>query len=232
MAQLRTLQTALFVEGLNLTDKLSLTAEIIRASNQTYSSDPVLLPMPQDAPPEIPRIILRSVDSQCVCNVALNRVDLFFNAKEAMLQLENVPQIPHGHLQVAVTNLLRERFGARVARVGIVSNLVVEVREIPTIFLEKHYLKETAHISDTYELQLHALNRIMLDRYKIEMNRWIRLSASRSQEGGGPQVLDVALDVNTLPTHRHDLDGEKLRFIFSEVLDSMSSLLKEHFNGS
>ena len=56
------IQTAFFTPGLIFSDKLSLSAQLIKESGNIFDGDPIMLPIPPEAPPEFPRMILKSKD--------------------------------------------------------------------------------------------------------------------------------------------------------------------------
>lgn len=52
---------------------------------------PTILPIPDDAPPEIPTVIMQSSDGKYGCNIARSRIDFvinYNNSQSASVQLE------------------------------------------------------------------------------------------------------------------------------------------------
>jgi len=72
------LQTALFLTSLDSTRMLELATAIRNAAGGLLDADPMMLPLPSDSPPEIPRLTLRSSDRQWACQMSGNRLDLVF----------------------------------------------------------------------------------------------------------------------------------------------------------
>ena len=55
--------------------KVQAAAELTNQLADLFDEEPILLPVPDDAPVEIPRIILRSKDGRHSSNISLNRAN-------------------------------------------------------------------------------------------------------------------------------------------------------------
>lgn len=231
MIKLRSFQVALFSNMMSFDSKIDYASKLIAASNGVFDGEPAILPIPNDAPPEIPRVVVRSKDEKYVCNTSVNRVDLFFNPKKEIEM--DLGHIRNDYLSVLtkVINFLNETYRFKIFRIGIVANFIVELKESANVFLVSKYLKETSGISDTFDVQLHFLNKIeLLKRYKA--NRWLRiLTARKPNEIENDNFLAVTVDINTLPDVSHDFDRELVSLVFSDVLKNMQELLDIHYKG-
>ncbi len=78
-SNLTRLQAVLFIKSLDLSNPLSLAVFLKEDKGLPFDGPETVLPVPADAPLEIPRIILKSSDGVFNCNVSANRIDLFFN---------------------------------------------------------------------------------------------------------------------------------------------------------
>jgi len=230
MIRLRSFQVALFSNLIIPDNKLEFVSKLISTSNNIFNGDPVILPIPNDAPPEIPRIIVKSKDERLVCNVSMNRLDLFFNPKsETDALLDNIHDNFFGQI-IKIINFLNEIYHIKIFRVGIVANLILNLKESSNIFIARKYLKDSNLISDTFELQLHALNKItLLNKYKA--NRWLRIMTSRDiQNQNNDKFLLVSIDINTLPDVSYDFDRELLTLVFKNAVEDMQKLIKIHYS--
>jgi hypothetical protein len=80
--KIRKIQTAIFTRNFNISNDLEragLLTEIHQHTNSIFNGTPTQLPIPNDTPPEFPRFILNSMDGRFNCNIALSRVDVFYN---------------------------------------------------------------------------------------------------------------------------------------------------------
>ena len=72
------LQFALFFKSIeNRPDKL--ISKVDAAMGDLFDQMPNMMPLPQEAPPEIPRVTMRSSDGIYVCNISKNRIDFIGN---------------------------------------------------------------------------------------------------------------------------------------------------------
>lgn len=81
----RKIQTAIFTKNFNLIDDASraqFLLDIKESSRVIFDASPVQVPIPSNAPPEFPRIILNSIDGRFNCNITLSRTDVIFNVPE------------------------------------------------------------------------------------------------------------------------------------------------------
>lgn len=229
MIKLRSFQTAFFVGVLNLENKLKLASDIISISENILEGDPAILPIPPDAPPEIPRIITKSKDERYTCNVSLNRIDLFFKPKGRDEQSLDIVSGEYLKLLLNLTSLLKENFKIAIPRIGIVANLLFELSESSNTYILRKYMKETGLISGTHEAQIHALNKVTLPN-KIKVNRWLRIITSRSgQDPSNDRYLSISIDINSVPGVPYDFDRELIQLTFNVAVDHMKNLIKQHY---
>jgi hypothetical protein len=80
--KIKKIQTAIFTKNFNISndlDRANLLTEINKSVKHVFNGVPTQLPIPNDAPPEIPRFILKSIDENFSCNIALSRIDILYN---------------------------------------------------------------------------------------------------------------------------------------------------------
>ncbi len=231
MIKLRSFQVALFSNMISFDSKIDYASKIIAASGGIFDGEPAILPIPNNAPPEIPRIVVKSKDEKYVCNTSINRIDLFFNPrKDTEEDLSNIKK-DYLSLLLKIINFLNETYKFKVFRIGIVANMILELKESANTFITSKYLKEASLISNTFEAQLNFLNKIeLLKRYKA--NRWLRIMTVRNKEEiENDKFLAVTIDINTLQDVSHDFDRELVSLIFNDTIRDMQELLDSHYKG-
>jgi hypothetical protein len=63
-SKINQIQLVLFNPGMAISDKIRLANNINNTLGGLFDGDPVVLPLPPDAPPELPRILLSSKDGK------------------------------------------------------------------------------------------------------------------------------------------------------------------------
>lgn len=190
--KLTKLQTALFVRGLDIAkyDKHLVIAELRDKVGDVFDAEPIALPFPSDAPPEIPRILLRSNDGTYTCNLALNRVDIFRSVTQQ--EPEDLEGIFANHeLQTEeIFKYLKEK-GVVVNRIGLTANFVGQTENKTAA----EYLRDAFLVLDKLEnpkeLQIVYNKRARSD--SVDFNHLIRI-ISRDDSN-----ILLQIDINTIP---------------------------------
>jgi hypothetical protein len=217
------LQIALFLSTLDLTSKLDLAAAIRDASGRILDADPLILPVPGDAPHEVPRVIQASRDEQWICQVAGNRLDIVFQTPSKTEGNTNFQGIARQQAQVssAIWEVLQSRFKASGHRIGMVSTFRATVEEAARTLRRRFLIPSNA--PEPHELQLHVLHTLTLR--DLLVNRWTRCSAGPlPSPGPGPGVFQLDIDINTLADRPLDLTPSRIvGFIENGILLVLST---------
>jgi hypothetical protein len=224
------LQTALFLTSLDMTQKLDLAITIRDASNGLLSTDPLILPVPSDAPPEIPRLVLRSSDGRWTYQVSSNRLDFVFelppDKREGVEFVEIVEK--QAHIGSIIWKTIQPKYSASGNRIGVVS-LFVGSPENSVQFLRSRFMLPS-DAPEPHELQLHALHRIALGT--VTVNRWTRcIVGEPSPRARSRGSLRVEIDINTVPEQSFSLTSAKILNLTDNakglVLDTLASLFED-----
>jgi len=229
MLKLDSFQTALFVNNLNLDNKLKIASDIVSINKGIFNGEPVILPIPLKAQPEIPRIIVKSKDEKYSCNVGLNRVDLFFNLKDKKEQFWDIIRGEYLDILLPIVSFMKENYNVLINRIGFISNLSLILNESSNDYIIHKYMKEGGLISGTYDLQIHALNKIDLAD-EIKANRWLRIITTRSiSQPDNDKCLVISIDINSDPDVPRNFDIELIRRFFSSTIEHIKDLMEQHY---
>ena len=172
------LQMAIFTSSLDLSDKLGLARELSGLKTISFKGEPTILPLPENAPAELPRIILKDQDELFALNIAPARTDLFYKSKDFDEQ-----DIPKKKLQdvesqiidsmIEISSVLKNKFTSHIHRAAIVVNYLVKLKQSSREFLSNNFLKKNV-MQKPYDMQLHFGNKKAIDGFKI--NEWVRFN--------------------------------------------------------
>jgi len=224
------LQTALFLASLDITQKLDLATTIRDASHGLLIADPLLLPIPADAPSELPRLQIKSSDRYWMYQVSGNRFDFVFELPPNKRGTAEFAEIIEKQAQMgsAIWEAIQPKFNASGNRIGIMSQFVSSP-ENPVQLLRSRFMS-SSDAPEPHELQLHVLHKMASGA--ITVNRWTRCVAgeppSRAEAQGS---LRVEIDINTLPEQSFGLTSAKI-LNFSDgvkglVLDTLTALFED-----
>lgn len=203
----RSFQAAIF-GVIDIRDPLGVGHDVRSATGDLLDGEPLMLPLPSDAPSEIPRIVLKSKDERYSCNVSGDRLDLFYRDKKPSRKWIDLRDEYIQHLS-AISHTLTETRRAIITRLGSIAEFEVPISTSPSLTIRKAYLKEGI-LPGEQEIQLGVLHRQSWEA--IEINRWVRL---RGKEG--ESVLRVVVDINTIPEKKYDFDVASIESFYNYV---------------
>ena len=165
---------------------------------EIIDSMPQTLPLPKEAPPEIPRVIGNSSFGQYSLNVSLNRVDLLRNYAS------------NGF----IVNCMQKQ---KITRIGIVGNFFIHCNN-PNKIISELYLNDKNKDNDEISLRLNKKTTIK----DVTINNVLNINQGNvsASNYAGEAVL-VQLDYNTEPKET-PLDEALLFSIFSEKSEAYS----------
>ncbi len=214
----RKLQVALFLSTLDLSDRLDLAVAIRESSGGVLNAEPLMLPVPDDAPPMIPRLRVKDTEGTRTCQVTPGRIDLWFEPEEEHRQQEDLEHIVRSQFELTsrIWNQLQEQFNAGAHRVGFVSQLVADTEDANSL-LRDAFLR-TSHFNASDRLEVHVLHKMDIGEYSV--NRWVRLRAFPSSSGADENGrLAMEVDINTLPENPLDISRDTLSRFSGSALD-------------
>lgn len=208
-------QIAYFLGSIDLSDKLKVAEIIKKELSDILDGTPTILPIPDDAPLEIPRVIFPSKNNEFVCNVAVNRFDFIQKLPDEKNGIElKIFEMELSKRVTKLNKLLFEGLKATGNRLGLIVNYNAIPKEGGLNFLKKVYLGNLKDVST--ELQLHKLTQGILGDMKI--NNWIRLVASNQQLAAGENRLVIISDINTSQSEKYVLTKESARSFFIDAI--------------
>lgn len=168
----------------------------------------MVLPLPSDAPSEIPRIVLKSKDEHYSCNVSGVRVDFFYREKEPSQKWTDLRDEYHRHL-LAISQTVVETLRTSITRLGSIVEFYVPIGVSPSVAMRQAYLKEGV-LPGEREIQLGALDRQYWETKEI--NRWVRVTGK-----DGESAVRVVVDINTIPEKKYDFDVDGIESFYRHV---------------
>lgn len=221
-------QLVFFSPEIHLANKLKLAYALNEQLSNLLDSDPVILPIPDDAPPEIPVIQMFSSDQRYTLMISKNRIDLHYNSE--LGKDERILPIP-GLLEKMRTiheYITREKI-AQIVRCAIVTNFIVELdTESAAQFIMTKYVVQKAPCSTlNKEAHLHFLSTVSIAGY--EANQWLRLqSARRISQPDSDSCFVIQLDLNTLQDKEYEFDSAKIFTFLQESCNIINELIQKH----
>ena len=219
-------QLALFSPGIVVADKLRTANALNEILGGLFDSDPVLLPLPDTAPPEFPHTLLKSKDDRHTLKIAKNRLDFFYQNKEEEESLFPVPSVFDNFLKIF--GYFKENAHTHFTRSAIVTDWSVELeKSTGAEYLLRKYIREKTPIHNPLDAELHYLNKISIAEFKA--NQWIRLKSARKISGPEQNKFIIFhVDINTLGEETYEFDKDSLQKFLSESSEVVKNAVDTH----
>lgn len=190
--KIKKIQTAIFTRKFQISneyEKSNLLLELREKIGDVFSGQPVLIPVPNDAPPEIPRIILNSADNLFTCNIALNRTDIFFNSVNSAENDINILLEKQKLNSSKLFDFLKEK-KIEIARIGFVIDVDYTIQNALE-FLRVEFVRNNK-FEDPKELSFRYNKADEINEIDIAMNNLVTIAGKRDSN-----LIQIQLDINT-----------------------------------
>ena len=173
--------TAVLFARYDLTNKIEVANSLNQRVKHIFDGEPVLLPIPADAPAEIPRIILTSKDRRYANNVAVDRLVLSYT--EQGKPEKELNDLREDYLKIIrdISEVVKVEWKADVFRLGFIVTFLASPSD-PVELIMSTFIHEGA-METPRQLAVHVLDKMTWD--ELEINRWYRISSLEIPEATG-----------------------------------------------
>lgn len=227
------LMASIFTPEFSFSDKLALLNLFQDLSGGKFDGELFSSPIPQDAPAEIPRFILSSLDRTWKLEVSLERTNLIY------LNPDFSPITDPNALDFA--NYVKEFFRSykkaykiRIQRLAFIIERVAKIEKktpaqfIADTFCKEKYLKKPFNKTNSFEI--HSLKKYEFK--KFEINSWVRLKSVVLASDPPTPALQVVSDINTFAIQEAQDKSFELKDIdrfFKFIPDELENILTLYF---
>lgn len=214
MEQVIKLQLALFFESYQMRPD-NLMHSINSDMGNLFDAMPQIIPMPEDAPLDIPRVQLRSENNRYNCNIAPSRVDFIINGngnnESSWVQLTN-DFLAKLRLFVRSVN---SKAGS--IRFGLIGNFFVP-DNANSASITRKYLKVDLNSAEEINLRFNKRN----SSHGLNLNNITSINTAIAEINNVPNKgVFIELDINNVPDNRR-LDIENLIELVSKQLPNFA----------
>jgi hypothetical protein len=225
--RLSTVQAVAYLANPEDFSKSNVLSAILSSYAARYNGDVQVLPLPEDIPSEVPRIILQSDPPRWELRASPARIDSMWG----LLALDEEPGDVVADCAEVLERYVREA-NVRIGRLALVLSRFTMVDDPATQLIE-HFCNDRAiagplRRSETFELHNHK-------RYKPEtmneqVNSWVRCKSGRLVSDGSP-IINVEQDLNTLEEERETnvFPADQISEFFANASAEADSILLVYF---
>jgi len=207
-----------------LFNKNGILALMIEKYPDVFNGDTVSIPIPDDAPEEIPRIILNSKDATIKCEIARSRFSMFCGPGDDLYidnQIEGFLDFCHKIVETYVAYTK-----ATIGRLAIVINKYIDQAD-PQNTLAGHFCRDQwlqEVFTNLSEFEIHALKKIKLDEFTV--NSWVRCKSGKLENKKKDIRLEIIFIIQDINTLAEELNIKK--FTMKDVKKFISIVSSEH----
>jgi len=222
MEKIIKLQLALFFQSLESRPDTHYDPINVDMGN-LFDGMPQIIPLPMQAPSEIPRVILNSSNARYSCTIAASRIDLIFN--EVGASEADWPEITQDFS--AKTNLFVKSVFSRlsIVRFGLVGSFFLPNKNAVSSITKK-YLKQELGSSEELSLRYNK----NADSHGLALNNVFSINTASRASPSEEKGIFIERDVNNLQTSstlkKDDVLAIIAKFIQSYGPDQIKGLVK------
>jgi hypothetical protein len=193
MEKIVKLQLALFFQN-QISRPDNLMGGINSSMGNLFDAMPQILPIPAEAPAEIPRVQMRSENGKYNCNIACSRVDLIMNCD---FRDEIVwPDLTKDFLAKVKLFISSVFDQSKVVRFGLIGNFFIPDKSATTSMTRK-YLKIDLNSAEEINLRFNK----KASSHGYTLNNITSVSTALAETNGQTEKgIFIELDVNNVPT--------------------------------
>src|SRR4030042_6551830 len=163
------IQLSAFTTGLSL-HLGQLTGRLLSKFGETYSADPIVLPLPEVAPREIPRLTLKNADESEKIQISPARIDI------TSQRCGSHPKLDGNTIIKSALQVLKEYEDVTSATFGRLALIVIKTATLdnPAPSMAKHFCKsdftDIKALSRPEVLEIHAYKRYKINETFPQIN--------------------------------------------------------------
>jgi len=217
----------------------SVLSVIVAKIRNSFDGAIATIPIPSDAAPEIPRIILKSANDKRELQAGPERISVIY---------KQLPTEQPGHVDVdealkaalKVFSTARKGLRFRVSRIAAIQTRTLTIPD-PAMELARHFCKREfldrasepkGALSRSENFELHAHKKFQPQKVDVDINSWMRCkTGSLISTGVSQPAVVVEQDMNTLqdlaPTA--SFDDIRMRSILRRLITELDAVLQLYF---
>ncbi len=226
-SEIASIQSTIFTPGFSFNSSLVLR-RLLEIESDLFDGAPTVLPIPEDAPREIPRITLQSSNRSFKIDVAPSRTNLY-RTKSAEDDIININDFITFSSQF-LTNYM-ESVNARCGRVAAIIRRFAVIEnpghEIAEHFCKKEFMAAPFDRPGNFEIHAHKVYDLS-DFGRV--NSWVRIKNGVAQfvDRAQQHAIIIEQDINTLSEEmeNRDYSEQQINRFFEIVADEFDIILR------
>jgi len=229
------LMASVFTPDFSIGNKLLLINQFQELSGQKFDGEFSSGQIPQEAPAEIPRIILKSKDNCWIMEISLQRTNLvFLKPLASPLKAPNIEEF--GNFATKIFANYKSQTKIKIQRLSLVTDRYFKIEKtspshfLATKFCKDMYLEKDQPFDRPNGFEIHSLKKYEREGFKV--NSWIRLKSANLLDSAKTPILGAVNDINTLSMDEEpntDFDDEDIDRFYKYFPQHLESIIDLYF---
>lgn len=226
---------AVFTPEFNITNALKIANVVFGLAGERLDGEPTMMAIPQDAPADIPRIILTSSDKLLSVSISPVRTNFEFKAPQETI-IDMIDYRSYYSQMAEFFSKYSEALDLKVQRLGYVTERLIVRDDAISYVLERfcrdNQIQKGRPFYNTKRFEMHSLKNYEWDGFQV--NSWVRIKCfpigTKDQEKK-PALL-VENDLNTLSYDEDpgaDFSAAEIGKYFDGIPDHLNEILNLYF---
>lgn len=221
------LQTAFFMKIIDISDRTRIAQKIKAIDPQFVSTEPILLPVDNDAPAEIPALVIEDPSTGFSLQLGRARFDTAFTPEKSksLVNIADASKLIQSH-SLTAWEILSKGFSAKSNRLGYIATFVSPISD-PITFILERFIKKGVLSEKTSSIQFNYLNKFK--KGNLQLNQWVKISGTMPPDVVSP-ILIVEFDINTVPDLTLEIRPALVRKFFTianEMIEASIAMLQQ-----
>ena len=225
---IESIQCSIFTPGFSFRQTAFLTY-LLKHWGDKFDGNPLSIPLPDNAPPEIPGIFLTSKDNSLKMDVSRQRTNVSWNRTSSEVN----PDVPSviGEMNDILRDIIKDQ-RVSVDRLAFILNRFALVEDAAKM-LAAHFCKEewlTTALKRPENFELHVHEKHTLSAGQFNVNSWFRVRTGHIVVDSKPAVI-VQQDINTMAKEPESqpFQLEQIQTFFHEAVNLGDQVLALYF---
>lgn len=221
------IQLFLYSPVILIENKAKTATKINEISGEIFNGDILMIPLPEDAPSEIPRMLLKSKDEHFNLQISKDKVAFIYqyisDKEEAIFPKKGLYE-----KFIKFAKYFNEHLNVQFRRSAMVTNWTVDLDKDGAGLLRENYIKDNIKINSPNRIEIRWLNKKKVKNFA--MNRWVFISAGNEVEHPEKNSsISFRIDINTDANKKYDFSKESLINVFLEECSNITiEIIKNH----
>jgi len=229
------LLASIFTPEMTIPNSLKLANLVVSIMGEYVGEEPSILPIPQNAPLEVPRVLFGSADNEWSLNISLQRTNLFYTVDPASGKAR-ISEEEFSSVAAIFFGKYQKELSLRVQRLAFVTERFWIGENALTYILERFcnncQMGENRPFHEAKRFEIHSLKNYLWETFNI--NSWVRMKFLPIKAGDhetAPGIL-VVNDLNTLSLNEapdENFSDAQIGEYFNKIPVELKQILNLYF---